>query len=133
MSFNTIAPANFMIRQYDAVDQGWANFSYGGPHLKKMLQPRAAHSHYKIEKFTLCVKKHIFILNTVFVFHTWVPWGAVMVFIRTERSGRSRPLLQKCRKAAPPKKCRREVSTAVVLNQGGFDEVVSRVRWTLDP
>ena len=55
-----------------------------------------------------------------------------MVFIRSERSGRFRPPLQKCRKAAPPKKCR-EVSTTVVLNQGGFDEVVSRVRWTLDP
>ena len=40
--------------------------------------------------------------------------------------------LQKCRKAAPPKKCC-EVSTTVDLNQGGFDEVVSRVRWTLDP
>ena len=26
-----------------------------------------------------------------------------MVFIRSERSGRSRPPLQKCRKAAPPK------------------------------
>ena len=37
---------------------------------EKMLQPRAAHYHYKIGKFTLCVKKHIFILNTVFVFHT---------------------------------------------------------------
>ena len=46
--------------------QGWANFLYGGPHLKKMLQPRAAHSHYKIGRFTLRVKKHIFILNTVF-------------------------------------------------------------------
>ena len=56
----------------------------------------------------------------------------VMAFIRSERSGRSSPLLQKCRKAALPKKCR-EVSTTVVLNQGGFDEVVSRVRWTLDP
>ena len=27
--------------------QGWANFSCGEPHLKKMLQPRAAHSHDK--------------------------------------------------------------------------------------
>ena len=51
----------------------------------------------------------------------------VMVFIR---SGRSRPPLQKCCKAAPPKKCR-EASATVVPNQGGFDEVVSRVRWTL--
>ena len=33
---------------------------------------------------------------------------AVMVFIWGERSGRSRPPLQKCRKAAPPKKCRKE-------------------------
>ena len=49
-----------------ALAQGWANFLYGGPHLKKMFQPRAANSHYKIGKFTLCVKKHIFILNTVF-------------------------------------------------------------------
>ena len=48
-----------------------------------------------------------------------------MVFIRSERSGRSRPPLQKCRKAAPPKKCR-EVSTTVVLNQGGFGG-----RWNL--
>ena len=44
-----------------------------------------------------------------------------MVFIRRGKR----------RKAAPPKKCR-EASTTVVLNQGGF-EVVSRVRWTLDP
>ena len=51
----------------------------------------------------------------------------------TERAERSlQAPLQKCRRAAPPKKCR-EVSTTVVLNQGGFDEVVSRVRWTLDP
>ena len=51
----------------------------------------------------------------------------------TERAERSlQPPLQKCRKAAPPKKCR-EVSTTVVLNQGGFNEVVSRVPWTLDP
>ena len=42
---------------------------------------------------------------------------SVMVFIRSERSGRSRPSLQKCRKAAPPKKCRK-ASTTVVLNQG---------------
>ena len=76
-SFNTIATANFILRHYDTVDQGWANFLYGGPHLKKMLQPRAAHSHYKIGKFTLCVKKHIFILNIVFVFHTLVPWKGV--------------------------------------------------------
>ena len=49
----------------------------------------------------------------------------------TERAERSlQAPLQKCRKAAPPKKCR-EASTTVVLNQGGFDEVVSRVRWTL--
>ena len=40
----------------------------------------------------------------------------------TERAERS---LQ-----APPKKCG-EASTTVVLNQRGFDEVVSRVRWTL--
>ena len=60
-----------------SLTQGWANFLYGGPHLKKMLQPKAAHSHYKIGKFTLCVKKHIFILNTVFVFNTLVPWGGV--------------------------------------------------------
>ena len=33
---------------------------------EKMLQPRAAHSHYKIGRFTFCVKNHIFILNTVF-------------------------------------------------------------------
>ena len=58
--------------------------------------------------------------------------SSVMVFIRSEMSGRSSPPLQKCRKAAPPKKWRK-VSTTVVLNQGGFDEVVSRVRWTLDP
>ena len=54
----------------------------------------------------------------------------VMVFIRSERSGHSRPPLQKCCKAAPRKKCR-EAFTTVVLNQGGFNEVVSRVRWTL--
>ena len=54
----------------------------------------------------------------------------VMVFIRSERSGRSRPPLQKCCKAAPLKKSR-EASATVVPNQGGFDEVVSRVRWTL--
>ena len=35
---------------------------------------------------------------------------SVMVFIWSERSGRSRPTLQKCRKADPPKKCR-EAST----------------------
>ena len=46
----------------------------------------------------------------------------------TERAERSlQDLLQKCCKAAPPKKCR-EASTTVVLIQGGFD---ARVRWTL--
>ena len=35
--------------------------------------------------------------------------------------------------SSPPQKKCREVSTTVVLYQGGFDEVVSRVRWTLDP
>jgi len=29
---------------------------------KKMLQPRAAHSHYKVGKFFQCVNNHIFIL-----------------------------------------------------------------------
>ena len=50
-----------------------------------------------------------------------------------ERAERSlQAPLQICRKAAPPKKCR-EVSTTVVLNHGGFDEVVSRFggRWIL--
>ena len=63
----------FLNEMWKTLNQGWANFLYSGPHLKKMLQPRAAHSHYKIGKFTLCVKKHIFILNTAFVFH----WGGV--------------------------------------------------------
>ena len=39
---------------------------------EKTLRPGAAHSHYKVGKFTRCVKKHIFILNTVSVFHTQV-------------------------------------------------------------
>ena len=51
----------YMTMMSNCLTQGWANFSYGGPHLKKMLQPRAAHSHYKIGKFILCVKKHIHI------------------------------------------------------------------------
>ena len=51
--------------------QGWANFLYGGPHLKKMLQPRAAHSHYKIGKFILCVKKtHIHIKHSFCISHS---------------------------------------------------------------
>jgi len=49
--------------------QGWANVLHGGPHFKKMLKPRAAHSRYKIGKFMQCVNNHIFILQTIFVFH----------------------------------------------------------------
>ena len=55
-----------------------------------------------------------------------------MVFVRSERCGRSMSLPPKMSQSSPPKKCR-EASTTVVLNQGGFDEVVSRVPWTLDP
>ena len=53
---------------------------------------------------------------------------------RAERAERSlqAPPPKNVAKQPPPKKCR-EVSTTVVLNQGGFDEVISRVRWTLNP
>jgi len=54
----------------DQIAQGWANFLRGGPHLKKMLQPRAAHSHYKVGKFIQCVNNHIFILQTIHTFHS---------------------------------------------------------------
>ena len=45
---------------------------------------------------------------------TYQKMQPVMVFIWSERSGRSRPPLQKCRKAAPPppKKCRKEKNAA---------------------
>ena len=64
--------------------QGWANFSFGGPHLEKMLQPRAAHSHYKVGKFTLFVNKHIFILNTFFISHSGTFKAIYTVIVRTE-------------------------------------------------
>ena len=37
---------------------------------EKMLQPRAAHSHYKIGKFTLCVKKQIYIKHRFCISHS---------------------------------------------------------------
>jgi len=52
------------------IEHGWANFLRGGPHFLKMLQPRAAHSHYKVGKFIQCENNHIFILQTIFIFHT---------------------------------------------------------------
>ena len=45
---------------YICIGQGWANFLYGGPHWKKMLQPRAAHS-LQIMTFIQCINNHIFI------------------------------------------------------------------------
>jgi len=53
-----------------SVEQEWANFLRGGPHFKKMLQPRAAHSHYKVGKFIQCANNRIFILQTIFICHT---------------------------------------------------------------
>ena len=52
------------------LEQGCANFLYGGPHWKKMLQPRVAHSHYKLLKNIQCINNHVIILKTIFVFHT---------------------------------------------------------------
>ena len=51
----------------------------------------------------------------------------------TERAVRSLHVPPpKMSQSSPPKKCR-EASTTVAVNQGGFDEVVSKVPWTLDP
>ena len=48
-------------------------------------------------------------LKAIPVISTHLLWVVpVMVFIWSERSGRSRPPLQKCRKTAPPKKCRED-------------------------
>jgi len=48
--------------------------------LKKMLQPRAAHSHYKVGNFFQCVNKHIFILNNFCISHSL----RYTVIVRTE-------------------------------------------------
>ena len=67
------------------LDQGWANFSYGGPHLKKMLHLRAAHSHYKIGKFTLCVKKtHIHFKHSFCISQSGTFNAIFTVKVRTE-------------------------------------------------
>jgi len=42
--------------------RGRANFLYVGPHLKKMLLPRAAHS-LQCRKMFQCVNNHLFILQ----------------------------------------------------------------------
>jgi len=49
-----------------------------------MLQPRAAHSRYKVGKFIQCVNYHIFILQTFFVF-TLGSFSAIYTgIVRTE-------------------------------------------------
>jgi len=58
-----------IIVQY-TINQGFAaqTLCGGGPHFFKMLQPRAAHSPYKVGTFIQCVNNHI--LQTIFIFHT---------------------------------------------------------------
>ena len=63
-----VSELNLEIARFSRLIEGWANFSYDRPRLKKVLQPRAAHFHYKVGKFTLCVNEHTFILNKAFVF-----------------------------------------------------------------
>ena len=58
------------VRTAFSVEQEWANILRGGPHFQKMLQPRAAHSHYKVGKFFQCANNRIFILQTIFICHT---------------------------------------------------------------
>jgi len=60
--------------------QGRANFLRGGPHFLKMLQLRAAHSHYKVGKFIQCVNNHIFILQTILCF-TFGTFNAIYTVI----------------------------------------------------
>jgi len=50
--------------------RGGQTFSTEGQIFLKILQPRAEHSHYKVGKFIQCVNNLIFILQTIFIFHT---------------------------------------------------------------
>jgi len=61
---------NILYSIMNGIAQGWTNFLRGGPHFKKMLQPRAAHSHYKVGKFIQSANNHIFILQKIFIFLT---------------------------------------------------------------
>ena len=60
-SLNLFPKPQYWDQSRKTLKQGCANFLYGGSHQKKMLQPRAARSHYKVGKFIQCVNNHIFI------------------------------------------------------------------------